>query len=113
MADGGPHAPQLPSAHPPPVVPDVLPAPPEQHPAPPVQLVQDPVQPAQVQVQPGQPSLNWSYFKSEFSGKPEEDAKAHLLRTDDWMGLITSEMKQRYKDSVKLLQEKLDSGMNH
>ena len=29
--------------------------------------------------------LNWSYFKPEFSGKPEEDAEAHLLRTDDWM----------------------------
>ena len=31
--------------------------------------------------------LNWSYFKTEFSGKPEEDAWAHLLRTDDWMEL--------------------------
>ena len=29
--------------------------------------------------------LNWSYFKPEFSGKPEEDAEAHLLRTNDWM----------------------------
>ena len=29
--------------------------------------------------------LNWSYFKPEFSGKPEEDAKEHLLRTSDWM----------------------------
>ena len=29
--------------------------------------------------------LNWSYFKPEFSGKPEEDAVAHLLRTNDWM----------------------------
>ena len=29
--------------------------------------------------------LNWSYFKAEFSGKPEEDAEAHLLRTNDWM----------------------------
>ena len=29
--------------------------------------------------------LNWSYFKPEFSGKPEEDAEAHLLRTSDWM----------------------------
>ena len=31
------------------------------------------------------PQLNWSYFKPEFSGKPEEDAEAHLLRTNDWM----------------------------
>ena len=48
-----------------------------------------PNQPNQVQnlpiamVQPHQ--LNWSYFKPEFSGKPEEDAEEHLLRTNDWM----------------------------
>ena len=29
--------------------------------------------------------LNWSYFKPEFTGKPEDDAEAHLLRTNDWM----------------------------
>ena len=29
--------------------------------------------------------LNWSYFKLEFSGKPEEYAEEHLLRTNDWM----------------------------
>ena len=29
--------------------------------------------------------LNWSYFKPEFSRKAEEDAEAHLLRTNDWM----------------------------
>ena len=29
--------------------------------------------------------LNWSYFKPEFSGKPEEDAEEHLLKTIDWM----------------------------
>ena len=29
--------------------------------------------------------LNWSYFKPEFSGKLEEDAEEHLLRTIDWM----------------------------
>ena len=29
--------------------------------------------------------LNWSYFRREFSGKPEEDVEAHLLRTNDWM----------------------------
>ena len=37
--------------------------------APPVQMLQ----------------LSWSYFKPEFSGKPEEDAIAHLLRTNDWI----------------------------
>ena len=29
--------------------------------------------------------LNWSYFRPEFAGKPEEDMEAHLLRTNDWM----------------------------
>ena len=29
--------------------------------------------------------LSWSHFKPDFSGKPEEDAEAHLLRTNDWM----------------------------
>ena len=31
------------------------------------------------------PQLNWSHFKPEFAGKPDEDAEAHLLRTNDWM----------------------------
>ena len=37
--------------------------------------------------QPGQQLVhsNWSYFKPEFSGKPDEDAEAHLLHTNDWM----------------------------
>ena len=29
--------------------------------------------------------LNWLYFKSKFSGKPDEDTEAHLLRTNNWM----------------------------
>ena len=29
--------------------------------------------------------LNWSNFKPEFSEKPEEDAEAHLLHSNDWM----------------------------
>ena len=29
--------------------------------------------------------LNWSNFKPEFSGKPGQDAEAHLLCTNDWM----------------------------
>ena len=29
--------------------------------------------------------LNWSHFKPEFSGKPDEDAEANLLCTNDWM----------------------------
>ena len=31
------------------------------------------------------PLLNWSHFKPEYSGKPDEDAEAHLLRMNDWM----------------------------
>ena len=31
--------------------------------------------------------LNWSNFKPEFSGKPEEDAEAHLLCSNDWMNV--------------------------
>ena len=27
--------------------------------------------------------INWSHFKPEFSGKPEEDAEAHLLHSND------------------------------
>ena len=29
--------------------------------------------------------LNWSNFKPEFSGKPDEDAEVHLLPSNDWM----------------------------
>ena len=29
--------------------------------------------------------LYWSHFKPEFSGKPDKDAEAHLLCTNDWM----------------------------
>ena len=27
--------------------------------------------------------MNWSHFKPEFLGKPEEDVEVHLLRTND------------------------------
>ena len=29
--------------------------------------------------------MNWSHIKPEFAGKPEDDAKAHLLHINDWM----------------------------
>ena len=29
--------------------------------------------------------LYWSYFKPEFSGKPDEDGKVHPLYTNNWM----------------------------
>ena len=75
MADRGP-----PALQPPPVAPATPPAP----------LVQPPSQPDQL-VPPAQPEqqahcvLNWLYFIPEFSGKPEEETKAHLLRTNNWI----------------------------
>ena len=29
--------------------------------------------------------INWCHFKPEFAGKPDKDAEAHLLHTNDWM----------------------------
>ena len=86
MADGRPPAPPVP--HPPPVIP---PAPPVQQPVSPIQLIVPPAQPI---VPPAQPiqrvpmfKLNWSHFKPEFAGKPDEDVEAHLLRTNDMMDI--------------------------
>ena len=31
--------------------------------------------------------INWSNFKPEFSGKPDENAKVHLLCPSDWMNV--------------------------
>ena len=31
--------------------------------------------------------MNWSHFKPEYSGKPEEDVEAHLSRTNNWMNM--------------------------
>ena len=54
------------------------------HPAPPA----DPAVP-QAPQQTGQQlvHLNWSHFKPEFPGKPDEDAETHLLSTNDWMNV--------------------------
>ena len=58
----------------------ILPNPP--NPPTPPPNPQDPMNPPD----PPQPhQLNWSYFKPEFSGKTEEDAMVHLLKTNDWM----------------------------
>ena len=57
-------------------VPTPNPSPPTADPA----VLQTPQQPAQPVVH-----LNWSHCKPEFSGKPDEDAEAHLLCTNDWM----------------------------
>ena len=40
--------------------------------------------------------LNWSHFKPEYSRKPDKDAEAHLLRTNDWMDTY------RFQDHVKV-----------
>ena len=70
--------------------PPALQTPPVAPATPPDPLVQPPAQPNQSvpPTQPGQQTqglLNWSHFKPEFSGKPEEDAEVHLLRTNVWM----------------------------
>ena len=64
-------------------LPNLPPNPPPSSPNPPANP-QDPMQP---QAPPAQvPQLSWSYFfKPEFSGKPDEDTIAHLLRMNDWM----------------------------
>ena len=40
--------------------------------------------------------LNWSNFKPEFSGKPEEDAEAHLLCSNDCMDA------DRFNEDIKV-----------
>ena len=40
--------------------------------------------------------INWSNFKPEFSGKPVEDAEAHLLHSNDWMNA------PHFADGVKI-----------
>ena len=77
MADAGPPAPPSPSVPPAPQAPALQPTP-VQPPVPPNQPI--PTQPIQ-----HMPQLNWSHFKPEFAGKPDEDAESHLLRTNDWI----------------------------
>ena len=68
--------------------------------------MEEPNQPHQPNLPPDQPAnlpdpmahqqqLNWSYFKPEFAGKPEEDAEAHLLRTNDWIDTHNFQMIKR------------------
>ena len=40
--------------------------------------------------------LHWSNFKPEFSGKLDEDAKAHLLHLNNWMNA------QHFVDGAKV-----------
>ena len=56
---------------------------PQQHVAP-----QGPQQPLAVPPNVQQPILNWSHFRPEFACRPEEDAEAHLLCTNNyWMNI--------------------------
>ena len=54
-----------------------------------VEPPQDPGNLHQVPVQPPIPmvknQINWCHFRPEFSGTPNEDVEAYLLRTEDWM----------------------------
>ena len=34
---------------------------------------------------PQRSQLNWSHFKPDYTGRPDKDAEAHLLRTNNWM----------------------------
>ena len=81
-----------PPVHPtgPPIVPPNQPAPqpPPINPAGPPQPVPNWAQPLPCQPSPQiihQQMVNWNNFKPEFTGKSEEDTKAHLLCTNDWM----------------------------
>ena len=60
---------------------------PDGHQVPPIpQGALDPQAPqALQQPTPHMLPLNWSHFKPKFSGKPDEDAEAHLLKTNNWM----------------------------
>ena len=83
MADGGPPAPPAPQPS------SIMPtASPVQLPVPPVKLIASPAQLIPTQpIQPAlMPELNWSQFKSEYAGKPDEHVEAHFLRTNNWMG---------------------------
>ena len=88
-----PHPPPIPPNFPPnqpldnpPNLPNPPPIPPNLPPNQPRNPLANPPNPMQPQNPPFQvPQFNWSYFKAEFSGRPEEDAIAHLLRTNDWM----------------------------
>ena len=53
-------------------------------PAPPVPQASEVPQALQQPI-PHMPPINWSQFKPKFAGKSEEDAEAHLFRTNDWI----------------------------
>ena len=107
MADKeGPQAPLVPQgAHDP--LASQNPPPPQnpQNPSPP-QNPQIPLVPNASQVPPAPEAphlpaphvllLNWSHFKPKYSRKPDKDAKAHLLSTNNWMDT------QRFQSNVEV-----------
>ena len=63
---------------------------------PPAQQQQQQLQPDHTGQQQQVVHLNQSNFKPEFSGKPYEDAEAHLLHSNDWMNV------HHFVDGVKV-----------
>ena len=90
----GPQAPLIPQGVDDPPAPQ-NPPPPQIPPVPDAPQVSQALQMLQQPV-PHVPLLNWSLFKPKFSRNPGEDAKAHLLRTNDWMDMY------RFQDNVKV-----------
>ena len=88
----GPPAPQ------PPIIPPLVPhVPPRQPPVSPTQQIVPPAQP----IQPALiPKINWSHFKPECTGKLDEDEKAHLLRTNEWMDTYIFPAVSKFSDFV-------------
>ena len=62
---------------------------------------------------PQRPQLNWSHFKLKYTDKPEEDAEAHLLRTNDWMDTHDFQDQVKVQRFCLTLVGKLGYGMNH
>ena len=46
--------------------------------------------------------MNWSYFKPNLLGKPEEDPEAHLLKIVDWMDTNNFNANQRVRFPLTL-----------
>ena len=55
--------------------------------------------------------INWSNFKPEFSGKPEE-GEAHLLCSNDWMNAHHFNEDVKVQDFVLPYWERQDCGSN-
>ena len=112
MEDGRPPAPQ-----PCPVIPPTPPTPPVQPPAPSAQPIGHPVQPIASPahtIQPfHMPQSNWSHFKPEFAGKPDDDVEVHLLRTNDWMDTYAFLEGVKDQHFCLILVGEADYGKNH